>query len=331
MTKQTIYILELEDNKYYVGKSKCSKKRILQHFNDNGSEWTKLHKPIKILEQFKGDSWDEEKHTLITMDKYGIDNVRGGSYCKIILTESEKEKAIQTIASVMDKCYKCGETGHFANECLIGKNEGKEELINEDFKDENEEYDECCYCQSCEKRFKRCICIKCNLCNFEYPRDKPESHICMKFCEWCSTSHEMNKFNCHNCRLFLSEYENMNQFFSKLITYIGITNFKKCIIEEEEIYAINIDYNEIINNEIQIFNISPSLSLDGILIIYCNENLCKILELSNIEIVQNDKNYPFMKHKFNNDEILLLLKYVDKIKFGLSGNNDYDDRLINII
>jgi|LakMenE18May11ns_1017448.scaffolds.fasta_scaffold9954712_5 hypothetical protein len=131
MTKSTIYILELENNKYYIGRSNCSKKRILQHFNNNGSEWTKLYKPIRILSQFKGDSWDEEKHTLITMNTYGVNNVRGGSYCKIHLTESEKEKAMQTILSVMDKCYKCGEPGHFANECSIDKFEQKEDVLSE--------------------------------------------------------------------------------------------------------------------------------------------------------------------------------------------------------
>ena len=112
-----IYILELENNKYYVGKTKNINKRILDHFQNNGSEWTKKYKPIEIINTYKGDNFDEEKHTLLTMDKYGIDNVRGGSYCKIELSKQEKQKAMQIINSITDKCYKCGIKGHYAKEC----------------------------------------------------------------------------------------------------------------------------------------------------------------------------------------------------------------------
>ena len=113
----TIYTLELENNKYYVGRSNYPKIRILEHFSENGSEWTKKYKPIKILSEIIGEPFDEEKYTLIAMDKYGIDNVRGGSYCKIELSDFEKEKALQQIRSVTEKCYKCGNNRHFAKEC----------------------------------------------------------------------------------------------------------------------------------------------------------------------------------------------------------------------
>jgi uncharacterized protein YchJ len=113
----TIYTLELENNKYYVGRTNSPKNRILDHFHENGSEWTKKYKPINVISEIIGDSFDEEKYTLIAIEKYGVDNVRGGSYCKIELSDFEKEKALQTIRSIMDKCYKCGIKGHFAKEC----------------------------------------------------------------------------------------------------------------------------------------------------------------------------------------------------------------------
>jgi len=53
------------------------------------------------------------------MDKYGIDNVRGGSYCTLKLSEYDKQKAQQTINSVMDRCYICGMSGHFVNNCNV--------------------------------------------------------------------------------------------------------------------------------------------------------------------------------------------------------------------
>jgi hypothetical protein len=115
--KSTIYTLELENGKYYVGRTNVPKQRILKHFQEEGSEWTKLHKPVRILSQVKGDKFDEEKYTLIAMENYGIDNVRGGSYCKIELPQHEKDKALQTIRSITDKCYKCGKKGHFAKDC----------------------------------------------------------------------------------------------------------------------------------------------------------------------------------------------------------------------
>jgi hypothetical protein len=116
--QETIYTLQLEGGKYYVGKSKNISNRILQHFSELGSSWTKSYKPIKVLSQIPStDPFDEEKYTLLTMDKYGIDNVRGGSYCRLILSKHEMEKAQQIIYSICDKCYRCGEQKHTASEC----------------------------------------------------------------------------------------------------------------------------------------------------------------------------------------------------------------------
>jgi hypothetical protein len=84
-----LYVLYLKSNKFYVGKT-C--KKVIDRFNihkkGNGSEWTKIYKPIKILEQFESnDKFDEDKYTKKYMDKFGIDNVRGGSYSSVILLD----------------------------------------------------------------------------------------------------------------------------------------------------------------------------------------------------------------------------------------------------
>jgi hypothetical protein len=82
-----IYILKLESNKYYIGKTNNPKFRIENHFNSNGSQWTKLYKPLELIELITNcDDYDEDKYTRIYMDKYGINNVRGGSFCSIELS-----------------------------------------------------------------------------------------------------------------------------------------------------------------------------------------------------------------------------------------------------
>jgi predicted GIY-YIG superfamily endonuclease len=113
----TIYTIELENSKFYIGRSNIPKQRILNHFKENGSEWTKLYKPIKIISQIKGDNIDEEKYTLLAMKKYGIDNVRGGAFCKLNLTSPEIIVIKQILLSIDDKCYKCGLSGHFIKDC----------------------------------------------------------------------------------------------------------------------------------------------------------------------------------------------------------------------
>lgn len=170
----TIYILECEQGKYYVGRSAYASQRILSHFNKRGSEWTKLYKPKRIISTFVGDAFDEEKYTLKTMEAYGIDNVRGGSYCAIVLSPADKAKARQTIQSLTDKCYKCGSSGHFAVDC---KKEQKECSMCEGTKRlylGNGDWGDCIMCDSDsdsddECSVKRCIHSmiwdNCDMCN----------------------------------------------------------------------------------------------------------------------------------------------------------------------
>jgi len=113
-----IYILQLEQNKYYIGKTANPEFRLDCHFHGNGSAWTKLYKPIKMVELISDcDDYDEDKYTRMYMDKYGIDNVRGGSFVQIKLDKSTIEYLMQLNIGTHDKCFSCGENGHYAKNC----------------------------------------------------------------------------------------------------------------------------------------------------------------------------------------------------------------------
>jgi cellular nucleic acid-binding protein len=115
-----IYILKLENNKYYVGKTFNPKRRIIEHVISEGSYWTKLNKPISIIRLISNCSkYDEDKFTLEYMDKYGIENVRGGSFSKVVLSDNNIHTIVQMLNGSNDKCFKCGSEEHFIDKCQI--------------------------------------------------------------------------------------------------------------------------------------------------------------------------------------------------------------------
>lgn len=77
-----IYTLLLSESKYYVGYTENLERRMTEHFTGEGSKWTQLYKPIKIIEIVpETNDWQEDFTTLVMMRKYGINNVRGGCWC----------------------------------------------------------------------------------------------------------------------------------------------------------------------------------------------------------------------------------------------------------
>jgi predicted GIY-YIG superfamily endonuclease len=115
---EQLYVLQLEDGKYYVGKTKDIRRRVEEHARGDGPEWTRTYRPVKVLEvrPLKNEH-DENNTTKDVMKKYGEENVRGGAYCQMELPGSYKAALQAERRSTQDACFKCGGRGHFAAQC----------------------------------------------------------------------------------------------------------------------------------------------------------------------------------------------------------------------
>ncbi len=117
-----IYALKCTDNKYYIGKTTLDViTRFSQHKDiNNECSFTSKYHPIEIMEQYTtDDSLDEDKTTKKYMIKFGIENVRGGSYSKLILEDWQIKSLEHEFVSASDMCYKCKNIGHFAKDCSV--------------------------------------------------------------------------------------------------------------------------------------------------------------------------------------------------------------------
>jgi cellular nucleic acid-binding protein len=145
-----IYILKLSSNKWYVGKSTDPIKRYRDHVNGCGSAWTTLHKPIYIEEIVESNSpFDEDKITKEYMSKYGIDNVRGGSYVQTELSEIQKGALKIEIWAANDMCTQCGRRGHFVKDCNMKKDTSVKRVVIEESVDDEWEWK----CEYCDRTF----------------------------------------------------------------------------------------------------------------------------------------------------------------------------------
>lgn len=148
LEKCTVYVLECEEGKYYVGSTKNRKRRWEQHQRGRGSQWTRLYKPLRVIREEKRIPHKfllglESKITAECMLEFGVNNVRGSMFCsprdyhvgdvnsltkflghycdlnyrKVSARLSQTLPAIPGKSHRPTRCYCCGKFGHKAFAC----------------------------------------------------------------------------------------------------------------------------------------------------------------------------------------------------------------------
>ena len=79
-----IYVLRCEDECLYIGITHDLNKRFAQHLNGTGAKWTRLHKPLSIIDVItEGCTLELEREiTEKYCALYGREKVRGGSWTR---------------------------------------------------------------------------------------------------------------------------------------------------------------------------------------------------------------------------------------------------------
>ena len=101
ITKYYIYVLQLVDDRYYIGRTGNILRRIEDHFTGVGSIYTIKYKPIKVIEVTEELSkQDERNKTLEVMSKYGWQKVRGACWCSLEINKPKEKYNVYN-----NKCY----------------------------------------------------------------------------------------------------------------------------------------------------------------------------------------------------------------------------------
>ena len=98
-----VYVLELNNGKYYVGHAVDVYRRLRNHKSNGGSIWTKEHGVKAVLQVTDGNHDDENSITIEIMNKFGWENVRGGKWCKDLKSEPNDVKLYRKELGEMSK------------------------------------------------------------------------------------------------------------------------------------------------------------------------------------------------------------------------------------
>ena len=113
-----IYVLKLEQGKYYIGKTNNIKRRYMEHLQGSGASWTAKYKPMRLEKLLPSTNpFDEDKYTKQYMTIFGINNVRGGTYVTDYLPPEQIALLKREIWAAIGACVRCGRKGHFYETC----------------------------------------------------------------------------------------------------------------------------------------------------------------------------------------------------------------------
>lgn len=160
----TIYVLQCKGGRYYIGKTnRPIDSRMKEHLSGFGSAFTAKHPVESLVETIPNAQYDDEDRTVKRyMFKYGIDNVRGGSYSSIELPDYKIDALKDEYCTATNSCFTCLKKGHFSTDC------------EEDYNLFGEHIDKCWVCENCGEEFSS--------------EDEAEEH-----------EEECQKYKCYRC------------------------------------------------------------------------------------------------------------------------------------
>eukprot|EP00527_Entomoneis_sp_CCMP2396_P006038 CAMPEP_0198143048 /NCGR_PEP_ID=MMETSP1443-20131203/5669_1 /TAXON_ID=186043 /ORGANISM="Entomoneis sp., Strain CCMP2396" /LENGTH=342 /DNA_ID=CAMNT_0043806185 /DNA_START=248 /DNA_END=1276 /DNA_ORIENTATION=- len=110
--KYTIYVLQCEEGKYYVGSTSYFQKRMKQHSSaKGGSVWTKRYKPVRVLKEYKRVPAAyhlglEAQVTAQYMLEHGVNNVRGAMFAQVkMYTQQDLDALVGFLGHYNDLKY----------------------------------------------------------------------------------------------------------------------------------------------------------------------------------------------------------------------------------
>lgn len=133
LNKNYIYVLLLEEQRYYIGRTGNILKRLEQHFTNKGAIYTKKFKPIKVLEiKNENTNNDERIKTIEYMNLYGWEKVRGSYWCSINISKPLflKKNELSFINNTNNKINNCYNMNNiFDNISKPWTNEDSQKLV----------------------------------------------------------------------------------------------------------------------------------------------------------------------------------------------------------